>query len=553
MSKIMKLLSTIYDIMKEGELAGGGPVMSGNFDMERFCNIILWFEELCNHKKLYYVPKPCADNGSIKISVKDENGNGVLSQVKFFPVTRNSPVYPDNGADGEVNFIREMTDWDGRLDTILSAGDYRAEISKGSEYEIITDFFSVYPNRVTELSQTLPPIVSLKEEGWHSGDLHHHSIYSSPVYGGTDPVVESPAQVCRSMAAMGASFGALSDHHNVLNHKEWSALKSDFFTPILSKEISTSNGHVMSLGVEEDIIYRIPDMENRTDTYLRKEFIRITEEIKKLGGIPQINHPKDTSKAISWNSDFDDMIQIFETMEIWNGSNPMMKGTSNYKAFLLWKKLLEEGRFIPGTAGSDTHNILADDYHEYYNKLNSLALMIRDGSLSLPDSISNEAASFLNFHQEIMPVLKKWIEQSLTSAGVRTYVHVEGEVTQDKLLNSLRRGRSFLTNGPILIPEVEGGLPGDTVIPKSDTVNIRLKLLANRPLRQLSVHTNGNRVRNMPLHNYRPEGAGVNKGAYDYSRILSGFDIGGVDWMFFTAEDDCTNLAITNPIFFKKC
>ena len=40
-------------------------------------------------------------------------------------------------------------------------------------------------------------------------------------------------------------------------------------------------------------------------------------------------------------------------------------------------------------------------------------------------------------------------------------------------------------------------------------------------------------------------------GRYDYSRTLSGIDINGVKWIFFIAEDDCTNMAITNPIFIE--
>ncbi len=547
MSKMTKLLSTGYDIIMELKSVSGEEVIYEDHRKERLHNIVLWLEELCNHQRLYYVPKQYGETGPVKVFVKDETSEGVPAQVRFFPVNSGGPEQKADGGLGEINIIREITDWNGKLEAVLPAGDYMAEISKGSEYEINTVYFSVYPNREARLIQELIPITHLKADGWYSGDLHHHSIYSSPVYNGTDPVIESPAQVCRSMAAMGASYGALSDHHNILNHKEWSALKRDSFTPVISKEISTSNGHVMALGADEDIIYRIPVKENRTDTYLRNEFIRISDEIKKLGGVAQINHPKDSNKSISWNNNFDDIIQIFDTMEIWNGSNPMIKGSPNYKAFLLWRRLLEEGRFIPATSGSDTHNILADDYHVYYNKLNWLAGLIINGGLSLPETLKDEAVSFLKLYQEMKPVFHKWLGSNLTSAGVRTYVQVKGEITQDKLLAGLKKGNSFLTNGPILIPDIDGMLPGDTVRRKADKISIRLKLLSNRPLKKLTIHTNGNRIRNYPL-----EPADTGKGTYDYSRILSGIDIKNVKWMFFTAEEDCTNMAITNPIFFVR-
>ena len=546
MSKYMKILSTVNDILRGMMPEPTQHNRREDYELERLCNIVQQLEELSDHQKLYYKSNKIGNEmGSLHILVNDENAEGVPAQVKIFPLesdkSNNVPSNPKN----EVNFIREITDWKGRLNTVLPAGNYKIEISKGSEYEINVVQLHIKPNQTSQLTKILIPMLNLQSEGWYSGDLHHHSIYSSPVYGGTDSVIETPAQVCQSMVAMGASYGALSDHHNTLNHKEWAALKCDSFLPILSKEISTSNGHVMALGVEEDIIYRIPENENRTDAYLRKEFIRITDEIKGLGGLPQINHPRDRSRSISWNKEYEDMIQIFETMEIWNGSNPMMKGTTNYEAFLLWQKLLEEGRYIPATAGSDTHNIRANDYHEYMNKFLWLTELITSGKLLLPLELKEEVGSFILWSAKIMPLLKKWVE-NLTSACVRTYVHVKGEVTREKVLDSLKHGHSFLTNGPVLIPEIEGRLPGETLTRTADYVNISLKLLANRPLTKLTICIDGDRT-----INYTLETMDTIQGKYDYSRIIRDFHIKDVKWIFFIAEDDCTNMAITNPIFFK--
>ncbi|QHQ59830.1 hypothetical protein Ana3638_02605 [Anaerocolumna sedimenticola] len=543
MSKYTKLLSIGNNILRGMESTSEEYGKDGEYDLERLYNIIQWLEALCNHHGFYYIPKQCVtESGTVKIFVKDKTGKGVPAQVKLFPLEANKYT-ANNRVYGDVRFIREITDWTGRLDTILPIGDYCIEISKGSEYAISTAIVSVSTSQTLQLENELIPIINLKQEGWYSGDLHHHSIYSSPVYGGTDPVNESPAQVCQSMVAMGASFGALSDHHNTLNHKEWGMFKSDYFTPILSKEISTSNGHVMSLGVDEDIIYHIPNKEGRTDDYLRNEFIRITKEIKSLGGLPQINHPRDLSKSISWNNDYNDIIQIFETMEIWNGSNPMIKGSTNYEAFLLWKNLLEEGRYIPATTGSDTHNILGNDYHEYFNKLYWLFDLIKRDKVSLPKELDVDLAYLNKLFENVLPILKKWSEY-LTSACVRTYAYVNGIVSQEKILDSLKQGHSFLTNGPILIPEINGKIPGDRIHVTTDKVNIKLKLLANRPIKKISIYCNGNK-----LLSFKLEPNNTLQEKYDYSRLFSDFDIKDVKWMFFIAEDDCTNMAITNPIF----
>lgn len=548
MSKFVKFLLLGYDIMigfePEMEKSGGNR----NDNVEELYSTIRWIEEVCNHHRLSYLPKQYSKKtGQVRVQVNDETGKGVPAQIKFFPLIYEKAENSYRREQKEINFIREITDQNGRLHKMLPVGIYEAEIARGSEYEITNVSFYVYSNKVSGLTIELIPMLNLKSEGWYCGDLHHHSIYSSPVYGGTDPVTETPQGVALSMEAMGASFGALSDHHNILNQQEWSATKSASFLPLPSKEISTSNGHIMSLGVEEDVIYQIPDQDNRSDTTLRREFIRVTEQIKELGGLPQINHPKDPSTSLSWNEDFNDILSCFETMELWNGSVPMMIGSSNYRTFLLWQKLLEKGCYIPATAGSDTHNILANDYHEIYNKLSRMAGLLSTERISLPKELHTQAVLLDKFFATSMPILKKWAECNLSSAGVRTYVHVEGELTQKKLLESLRRGHSFLTNGPILLPEIEGKHPGDVIKRKWEKVNINIRLIANLPLKKIMIYYNGNRSME-----YHLEADDTQRKKYDYSRTLYDFDVRDVKWMFFAAEDDCTNMVITNPIFFEN-
>ena len=244
------------------------------------------------------------------------------------------------------------------------------EITKGSEYGIIKDEISIVEGSNQSFDYQLSQFVSMKDSGWYAGDLHHHSVYSSPLHGGTNPVIETPEEVSLSMQATGLKFVHLVTIIIQRITENGEKCKSNDFTPILSKEISTSNGHVLSLGVEEDVIYDIPKDEDRSDEYLRNEFLRITNRMKELGGLPQLNHPRDHQKAISWNPAYYDMIDIFETIEIWNGSNPMMEGTPNSEAGQLWVDLLEAGMYIPATTGSDTHNIKANDYGDYLARLN---------------------------------------------------------------------------------------------------------------------------------------------------------------------------------------
>lgn len=543
MSKESKFLSILTD-MAWGT-ANHQDFQAREMSSSKLTDLILWLEGLAAYNGFDYVEKPRnKEVGNLKLKVVGEQGDGILCQVKLFPSASEGKAADNYLDNGEFHMYRELTNNQGVLEKSYPAGQYHLEITKGSEYPVYYHKLIIEAGSTNPVLLKMTPIVDLREVGWFCGDLHHHSIYSSPVYGGTDPVVESPMEVSQSMRASGLTFGALSDHHNTLNHADWEQTGTEEFTPLVSKEISTSNGHVMALGVKEDIIYKIPDDKHRNDKYLREEFIRITDCIREAGGLSQINHPRDHSRAISWNPAFNDIITIFDTMEIWNGSNPMYPGTTNHKAFYFWLDLLERGIYLPATAGSDTHNILANDYIPLYGKIRWLENLIRDGRLELPEGIRPLSESFLSLCKKELTVFEKWAKSNLGSGGVRTYVYLPGEKTELNILDSLRKGRSYLTNGPVLIPDIEGTYPGFTYRLHKKTADINLKLLANRPLERVNLYRNGNMKEIISLKETRD----IN-GCFDYSFTLSEYSLEEVSWIFFQAESDCTNMAITNPIF----
>lgn len=250
---------------------------------------------------------------------------------------------------------------------------------------------------------------------WYAGDIHQHSIYSSPVHGGTDDAPDTLKEIYEFMRSKGLSFGAVSDHHNIFNHNEWLKFESPEFIPIISKEISTGHGHVIALNTPEDIIFNA--IEEQDDEKVREEFLRICHEIRRIGGIAQLNHPRDRKKPISLPERYYDLLPIFDTMEIWNGSETMEKGTKNGDAFELWLHLLKKGLYIPATTGSDQHRI------------------------------------------------KEYMQERM----IKTYVFVE-EFTRENILKAIRKGNSFLTSGPFVDIEVSGRSYGERVLHTSNVI-----------------------------------------------------------------------------------
>lgn len=487
--------------------------------------------------------------GQIKVRVTEDGNAPLVAELKLFPMGNAKTEEEFRLADGTPDYFRRYSEENGEFAMELPTGNYMLMVSKGSEYEIKKSVTAVSADAVTEVSVSLHRFANLTKEGWYVGDLHHHSVFSSPLYPpqGTDYVYDTPQEVAMSMQAAGLTFGALSDHHNVLNHREWERTEKSEFLPILSKEISTTNGHVLSLNVDEDICYRIPSEEERTDEYLRNEFIRMTKEIKSLGGHPQLNHPRDMQKAISFNPAYTDIIDIFDTLEIWNGSHPLEEETTNYEAFELWLSLLEEGRFLAATTGSDTHDISMESWMDSFCYLLGMYRAVKQAYDGMEKGLKEKADYFLGMIEPQLDTIQAWGKLNLSSGCVRTYVKSD-ERSPKALLSHLKKGNSFLTNGPILIAEIDGKQMGEQVQLAADaeSITVKLTILANRPLTKLSIWQNGGRKEELPL----PE-AKASNGCYDYSGEIS-ISAADAKWVFFEVKDNYTNQAITNPVFFAS-
>ena len=76
---------------------------------------------------------------------------------------------------------------------------------------------------------------------------------------------------------------------------------------------------------------------------------------------------------------------------------------------------------------------------------------------------------------------------------MRTYIHEsEGqEVTCHGWIESLRNGRSFVTNGPLLSFAVDGRLPGEVVTPAAERVQIRAQARSLTPFDALEIICDG--------------------------------------------------------------
>jgi hypothetical protein len=284
----------------------------------------------------------------------------------------------------------------------------------------------------------------MNNKKWYSGDIHQHSHYSSPLYGGDDNAPDTLEEVYEFMQSKGLSFGAVSDHHNIFNHNEWKKFESDDFIPIISKEISTGNGHVLALNTPEDVIFTAIKQD---DEKVRTEFIRICRDIRRMGGIAQLNHPRDRKAPISFPERFTDLIHIFDTMELWNGSETMEPGTKNGDAFELWLSLLKKGIYLPATTGTDQHRL-----NEY-----------------------------------------------MAERQIKTYVNID-KLTRENILGAIKKGNSFLTSGPFADIRINGKSYGETVEHTGD-VTLDIYIEADKEIDKIYIYDDINEPMELDINN----------------------------------------------------
>ena len=503
---------------------------------EELINTMQFLQRCAAQAGYYYnLQAPGSEFGTMKLQAA-ENDDPIVVQAKIWD-------NKEHKIRTRFSLRRLVTEEDGTLSVKLPCGSYEAEVTCGPEYGTVLVPFEITKDKVTTIKARLARIAHLTDKGWAAGDLHHHSVYSSPAYGGTDPVIETPDQVCRSMKSLGMQFGALSDHHNVLNHEEWQRQNNNF-TPIISKEISTSNGHVLQLGVDDDVIYEIPEGKERTTENLRNEFIRICSEIRKKGGLPQVNHPFDVSFSTRYNIEFWDMIEIFESIEIWNGATPFAAGTINAKAFKKWLSLLEEGKRLTATTGSDTHNIYGDDYFGMTEWLDWLMDTVMTHPEIYPVQMNEKVDYLTQLYKKVWPRLLAWVEQSNTPSTIHNYVYTNGKNKPQEILQSIREGHSFISNGPLVTAEVNGASYGDTAVLKDKTGTLSVHVFSKKPISHLWMYTGADKKIELCT---KAEAA---EGGFTYDIAADEFDFGDAAWAVFVADGGENNLAISNPILF---
>jgi Tol biopolymer transport system component len=339
----------------------------------------------------------------------------------------------------------------GRAELTLPAGRYTVEVSRGPAWRVDRRAVEIAAGRTTPLRVTLRPLDSLSRRGWRSADLHVHMNYGG-AYRATPRTLLRQAQA-----------EDLDLVENLIVNKEgrmpdigYPVGRDPVSTPatliVHDQEFHTSVwGHVGLLGLREHVL--LPGYSGYQGTPAAS-LVPTNAEVADLahaqGAIMGYVHPfdsdpdpADTTRPLTDEFPVDlalGKIAYYEALGFVD--DPM--ATAH-----VWYRALNCGFRLPAGAGTDA--------------------MTNFASLRGPVGMN------------------------------RVYVHTGPGLDQRRLLDSLRAGRSFATNGPLLALSVDGrGLGEELRLERPGEVRARVRLRSNVPVDHLELVLNGE-PREIPL------------------------------------------------------
>ncbi len=227
----------------------------------------------------------------------------------------------------------------GWYDLEATAGRWLVRICKGPEWEM-SEFEVTVAAADAEGQRhdvALHQLYDLKSEGWYSGDLHHHSLYSDGW--------QRASEIYEAALAMDCDFVALSDHNTLSQTGEWLDFASDRFLPIPAFEVTTwqspeqklfqeGYGHQNAIGVGS-LVHPRPAMQVAPKAEAHEpakpaksiwkqyhyesweDVQQAIEETHRQGGLYVLNHPMGSDEGGSittWGK-----IHDYDGIEVFNG------------------------------------------------------------------------------------------------------------------------------------------------------------------------------------------------------------------------------------------
>jgi len=346
---------------------------------------------------------------------------------------------------------------DGGFSVELPPGIYDMDIARGIEYEIAHHKITIDVGKAVTQAVRLKRWIHMKERGWYSCDAQ---INANPTPRRASHTV-SPAEVILmakgedlNLANMMA-FGPGDWDREFFTAKDHPVSEENYIVRWNEEFRSWLYGHMTMFGMNEWIAPANSAWPNSENPWDYPPNLDICDMVQKQGGLVSYSHPVYAFDPIY--DVFDDKRVLFSALEIpvdavlgkVDAINLLSYVSTDSLTMNLWYRLLNCGMKIAPVAGTDCY-------------LNSSGGPV--GWWSGP------------------------------MGGERTYVIPDGDFTYDNWVEGLRKGRSFVTSGPMIFLTVNGRQMGDEIRIEGKSgqeLHVTAEVISDAPVHSLDIVVNG--------------------------------------------------------------
>ncbi len=368
------------------------------------------------------------ENAAARLVVTSGDGHPVLPETGFARF---------DGQNGQVYFYTP-----GAIEAEVPAGEIRVQATRGFGAAAVTATKKIRAGEAAEISLEIPaPLWIPENDGWYSGDLHSHLNYGGPY-------LLTPEDIVLDMRGemLDLSTPQLANLHTRFNDVEWWNWRRTEIPMIhFAQEVrSHFLGHVGVVGADSLFfpwyngpgypVYNQIDLPNSN----------VLQFARNHGGMNSYVHPVSTNNPFPANGEPnglplelvpDALLGDVDTLEVaclWSDEI----GTSE-----AWYRLLNLGLPIAPSAGSDT-------MHNFYRT---------------------------------MPI-----------GSTRVYAKPDGAMNLQNFLTAVKKGRSFVTNGPMMKFTAKGKESGEVMAAANgQSIEWKIEAFSAIPVEKVEIIVNG--------------------------------------------------------------
>ncbi|MDA1315267.1 MAG: CehA/McbA family metallohydrolase [Acidobacteria bacterium] len=384
--------------------------------------------------------------GRLWVRLRDEAGRPAAARIYLKDDRDRAYIAPGSIARQSGRSSEYYFHADGQFQIEMPEGEVTIEAVKGSEYIPQVAKVRLRPSHTNSVLLTLRRLMDLPSMGWYSGDVHMHPNH---VPGGLYVTMDD----CRVLAAgedikvgnlLISSVGSFAHVFDTefFNQGQPDSVSTDETILVVQEEFRNTSamyGHMPLLGIKRLVEPFYTGQENSAYWEDYPPNYTIAKAARDQGGAVSYTHPSDGPEIpvgfhLAREFPIDLALDVVDALDIL--SNKDEEG-----ACWMYYRVLNCGLKCTASAGTDSQMDVA---------------------------------------RHALP------------GGSKVYVKVAAPLTYDKWIEGYKAGRTFVSNGPLLLLEVDGKEPGAEIrLSTPGTVRVRAKTASNVPIDVLELIVNG--------------------------------------------------------------